>query len=740
MSKSFFPISFDSSTTSNFGECIPQFCHEVVADSHVNIDLRSAVRFAPLSLPTFGKAYLHSYAFYHKFCDLWKPYNEFISQTPYSNGSGTTYIPTSVPSVPLSYLWMIVLAHSSFTVWDVNSNVIASGVGSPVSVANYSVNPRSLDSVQADQLNLGLVATLSRLVSSLPDVDLGPLYGYLADPSRKSNLIYGLDDAPPSRCVPASDDDAIFPAGADFMVSFDGLFSYFRLPDGSLSPLNFTPGSSVLYCFKLNNSGKLLRKILMGLGYHLKRFGYSDFSAGMSAQTVSVLPLFAFYKSYFSTFAPKRFVKYDQTFFGRVMTAIENTGSSFVDTVFTDTVFSTGSPLSGMIDDLLSCFYTEDTDYYSSQIIGLANDFGGSLMQQYLGVNKSGSPEVSSLSDNPTQGNVPAIDLAASPMKHSQAQQNVMARLTNFVNRRSLLGGKIADLLESVFGIPKKDVFDDDNPYIGSNVVDVDFSDVFSTSETAEGSLGEYAGKAIGVGSSNDLSVDCPSPGYILVFNALVPRTQKVQGLNPMLFHVKPSDFYNPQFDGLTLLPTNKLTAYCIDSLSDRFNVDGLRSFGNQSLFAEYKTRTQGILNGDLSLMSTKSSYDSFTMDQTFAHYVAQDPQETSGTVVFSVIGPNTSSLSAGTMWRYIGRWLWLGNFDRIFVNTRQFYTTVFPGITQSGFSWSSRDVSVIDDNLVVHNVVDLKINAPMLPLEDSYMTRDLEDLGNSSGFRAQGE
>lgn len=740
MSKSFFPISFDSSTTSNFGECIPQFCHEVVADSHVNIDLRSAVRLAPLSLPTFGKAYLHSYAFYHKFCDLWKPYNDFIAQTPYSNGSGTTYIPTSVPSIPLSYLWMIVLAHSDFTVWNVNSSVISNGRHSPLAVGRYSVNPRPLAPGESDEINAGLVASLARLVSFRSKTDFGPLYDYLADPSRKSNLVYGLNDTPPSRCIAASDDDAVFPSGADFMVSFDGLLGYKRMFDDSLLPLNTVSGSSVLYCFKLNNSGKLLRKILMGLGYQLKRLGYSDFSKGMAAQTVSVLPLFAFYKSYFSTFAPKRFVKYEQTFFGRVMAAIENTGSSFVDTVFSDSVFSTGSPLSGMIDDLLSCFYTEDTDYYSSQIIGLANDFGGSLMQQYLGVNKNGSPEVSSLSDNPVQGNVPAIDLAASPMKHSQAQQNVMARLTNFVNRRSLLGGKIADLLESVFGIPKKDVFDDDNPYIGSNVVDVDFSDVFSTAETAEGSLGEYAGKAIGVGSSNDLSVDCPSPGYVLVFNSLVPRTQKVQGLNPMLFHVKPSDFYNPQFDGLTLLPTNKLTAFCVDSLSDRYSVDTANSFGNQSLFAEYKTRTQGILNGDLSLMSTKSSYDSFTMDQTFAHYVAQDSPEASGTLVFSVTSPNTAVLSAGTMWRYIGRWLWLGNFDRIFVNTRQFYTTVFPGVTEADFSWASRDSAVTDDNLVVHNVVDLKINAPMLPLEDSYMTRDLEDLGNRNGVRAQGE
>ena len=89
-------------------------------------------------------------------------------------------------------------------------------------------------------------------------------------------------------------------------------------------------------------------------------------------------------------------------------------------------------------------------------------------------------------------------------------------------------------------------------------------------------------------------------------------------------------------------------------------------------------------------------------------------------------------------MWRYVGRWLWLGNFDRIFVNQRQSYALSAPSLLD--ITWKSRDTHVTDDNLVVHNVVDLKINAPMLPLEDSYMTRDLEDLNNDAGVRSQGE
>nr|CDL65701.1 unnamed protein product [uncultured bacterium] len=729
--KEFFPISFDSSTTSNFGECVPTFFQEVVAGSHLRIDLRSAVRFAPLTLPTFGMAYLHSYAFYHKFCDLWKPYNDFLARTPYSNGSGFSYVPTQVPSLPLSYLWFIVLCHSKWSLWKVTSGSVVNPASSPLNVGSYSVTPEAIHLPSAvKQFNDGLVRTLASVVLKSSPLSR-PLATYLDNPSRSSNLVWSRSgsSSSPSTFVSADDPDAVTPAGSDFMLDISSENLY-QMIDGNFTNEHISTGRRLL-CLKLNNSGKFLRKIFMGLGYQLKNLD-------LSVPNVSMLPLFAFFKSYFSTFAPKRYIKYDQTFFGRVMTVVENTGNSLTDVLFSDTAFSKGGcPLAGFIDDLLSCFYTQDTDYYSSQIIGLVNDYGNDIDQRYISVDSEISPTVESVTSLVGNNSTPFVSFSEG-LTHTQSQQNVLSRLTNFVNRRSLVGGKIADLLQSVFGISKQDVLDDDNPYIGSSVLDVDFSDVFSTAETAEGSLGEYAGRALGRGSDK-FTVDCSSPGIVLAFSTVVPRTQKVQGVNPFLFHVSPSDYYNPQFDGITLLPTSKLSLYCVDSIADvQGAANFTRSFGNQSLFAEYKMRTQGILNGDLSLMSTKSSYDSFTMDQTIANYVAQDSTSEDGTVNFTLTSPNSARLSAGTMWRYIGRWLWLGNFDRIFLNTRQQYSTDYPDYAD--ITWSSRDTHVTDDNLIVHNIVDLKINAPMLPLEDSYMTRDLEELRNGFGVRSQGE
>lgn len=731
LSKSLFPISFDSSSTTNFGECIPNFCQEVVSDSHVNIDLRQGVRFAPLTLPTFGKAFLHSYAFYHKFVDLWCPFNDFLAQTPFTTSSGSAYVPKEVPSIFLDYLWFIVLNHSTFSYWKIDTQTVRNPAGSPLNVGHFSVSPVSISPSQVPLgITRGLVRTVAAALASSPD----SFVPYLEAPGRKTNLIYGLTSPAPCTYIQSTDDSPITPAGSDFMFICKSNSVY--VPNGTQwSAINGS--TQYLCCLKLNNSGKFLRKIFLGLGYHLKN----------SHVSVSVLPLIAYFKSYFQTFAPKRFIKYDQTSFGRVMSSVINLGRSFSDVLFSDS-YTTSSLLPDFIDDLLSCYYTQDTDYYSSQILGLTNDYGSSLSQPYLGVDVDTSePRQSVLRSYPTLTDVPGINfndpqseenVGGDGMMHTQAQQNVLARLTSFVNRRSLVGGKIADLLESVFGIPKGDVLDDSNPFVGSAVLDVEFSDVFSTAETQQGSLGEYAGKASAAGDVGKFNVNCSSPGLVLAFSCLVPRTQKVQGINPCLFHTRSWDYYNPMFDGVTLLPTNKLSLYCVDSLVDNYNSSTPQSFGNQSLFAEYKTRSQGILNGDLSLLSTKSTYDSFTMDQTIANYVTQDPIGDDGSVDFVVTSPNVQNCVAGTMWRYIGRWLWLGNFDRIFVNQRQIYSTDYSDY--SNVTWMNRDTHVTDDNLIIHSIVDLKINAPMLPLEDSYMTRDINELSSDRGERAQSE
>lgn len=778
LKKSYFPISLDSSTTANFGECLPLFCHELVPNSHLSLNIRDAVRFAPLSFPTFGKAYLKTYAFCHKISDLYPPFNDLLAQTPYSSGSGSTYVPNVVPSVPLFLIWLSVLTNCDFTFYKTdlskvkvyNSELASSSPfvysDLPFELVNSITQSVVTTDVLSDEsisasLGLWLLSSLSNRSNNLSIQNeinsASSYYSYLSrsfSNDGRDYLFYdhnvsnissfyasGVNDVDGSPLygrgrpiVTFGSADFIFPLGSingylqyanDSGIVGAGSVAYVDEGVRFVSSIENSELSDVVVCIRLNDSGKLLRKIFMGLGYQISPID----------RPVSLLPLYAYFKSYFETFAPKRFIKFEQTLFSRLINVCVNTGLEVPDVIMSrNNVVSTDIGWSHVIDDLLGCFYTKDTDYFSSQIIGLINDYGSSLTQKYLAETNDDNVVLDSLVSDPSSGLAPRLDLSGN-VAHTQAQQNILSRLTQFVNRRSVVGSKIADLLKSVFGISKKDV-DDSNYFIGSSSTDVNFSDVFSTAETSEASLGEYAGKALGVGSSDNFNVDVTTHSIVLAFSVVVPRTQYVQGVSPILSHVNAEDFYNQMFDGLTLLPTRKSNLFT----GDGFLVpdDESNSFGNSPIYSEYKTKVNGVLTGDLSLRSTRSSYDSFTMDELISGSEIIDYSDVG---IDNSIGRYRSSqyyfpgIVAGTMWRYLGRWLWLGRFDRIFVNNRinfNDFSQEFLPPSIDGSIVSSRNTVRTDDNLILHHVVDMSINAPMVPLSGSFLTDDLLSLDSN--------
>lgn len=778
--KSFFPISLDSSTSYNFGECIPNFCHELPPDSHLNLSIRNGVRFSPLSFPTFGKADLKTYITCHKLSDLYPPFLDMLAQTPFS-GSTNTYVPTEVPTVPLWYLWLLVYTQCDFNFFsgyahnfDNDNDGFVLPENSPLMYSDFDFTTLNLSGVSFDVLSDGeqitvdgnsvassslikwLVSSLasSPLTNFIPnhsvaELDVSSLEDYLVNSSSYDEFSSRINDGVYSsiynEIVEPGMCDLIYPINA---INFDykgsqsillpalfmngttktylpasnqkGLESGFvinsQLPVGDSSAFRLFVG------IRLNNSGKLLRKILMGLGCQL---------APMDTP-VSILPIIAYFRSYFDLFAPKRFVKYEQSYCYRAINKVVQSGQPMSTALFGND----GIGWSDIIDDLLSCFYTKNTDYYSAQIIGLVNNYGSSLDASYIPVYKDSSSgsrpslgQPANISEDLSNGTPPSLDLSGN-LQHTQSQQNVLSRLTQFVNRRSVLGGKLAELLKSVFGISQKEV-DEYNAYVGSMITDVEIGDVFSTAETQEASLGEYAGKAVGKGYSDNFNIDVDVHSLVLSISVLVPRTQYVNGMNPILSHSNYMDFYNPMFDGLTLVPSRKSSLYCPNTYLPYYD----NSFGNIPIYSEYKIKTQGILSGDLSLPSTRNSFDSFTMDEVISPYIYEE-NDGNGAVNRVVQEINFENLVCGTMWRYLGRWLWLGRFDRIFVNNRitleDMFNNIF-GTFYDDIPYSNiRDHSRSDDNIVCHSIIDMKINSPMVPLANSMLTQDINELYDS--------
>lgn len=785
-----FMISLDSSTTSNFGEVQPIFATEVPPNSHIDLNIRDAVRFAPLSFPTFGKAFLKTYAFAHSLKDLYPPFDDFLARTPYTAVNGNVYTPTEIPSVPAYLLWLAVLSNCTFTFYSTNYNLVSDYTGSegtftdiplsyvPINDIHYSDGSTSI-SLSDDTISASLPLFLLNILKGstspilknfsdrLDSVD--SFINYLMNPhsrdkiffdSRGTNIGCVYKPAAPDESLNPDAFDIVSPQSADYLFPINSdMVDYLAWTSSGGSPV--TPGTvpknsrlvfkrkgentsnEVFVAIRLNDSGKFLRKIFMGLGLQI----------APTNTPISLLPIYAYFKSYFEEFAPKRFVKFEQTFFARFMNTLVNTGLSATDliTSLDNDSYTDSLGFNNLIDDLLSCYYTKDTDYYSAQIIGLINDYGSSVIQPYMGEyynsNEAGDPSggFSVVSHgiaggDGRQANVYlAGDDHGSAILHTQAQQNILSRLTQLLNRRSVLGGKIASFLSSTFGISTSAI-ENYNGFIGSSSLDVNFSDVFSTAETAEGSLGEYAGKALAFGDGDHFSFETKIHTLVIGLSVLIPRTQYVQGIQPFHTHITPDSFYNPMFDGLTLLPTRKSSLYCGNGFF-AFD-DSQKSFGNLPIYSEYKTKTCGILNGDLSLKSTRGSYDSFTLDEIISPISSYsvDPDD-SQCGSFQILQFNPKYMVAGTMWRYLGRWLWLGRFDRIFVNNRLNYNDFFN--TLDNFQVvnlrSSRNLVRTDDNLIVHHVIDLKLNSAMVPLAGSFMTDDLLAL-DSSGLKSQVE
>lgn len=782
-----FRFSFDSSVTAKYGEVLPISSVELVPETNVKHDIRSAVRFAPLSLPTFGKSFLKTYYCKQRISDIYEPFDNMLSQTPYQ-GAGETYIPKEVPNVDPYFLLGMLLANSTVSAYFIG------GISDSVTSSNsiFRTDYGQIHPVLFDNTTLYenqslfysfLVCSIYSELSNNNSADIEyakRAYEILAllDSSNSTSQLqyaYGYDFTGQVNYITKTDanevlqnnvNNLITPNNCDYITtslqsgsnvsnplnpfthikfSTNGQKSFIVYSSDDSSGYN-TTDKGMMFCWRLNNTGKFIRKILIGLGYKI---------ACVNGR-VSLIPLMSYYKSYFDLFAPKRFIKYSQTNAYKLINYCVQYGVSFytaINGTFASVAnnsnyYKNGPIFRDFVTDLSRCYYTEDTDYYSSQIIGLSNVYGDTLSQSYLGQYNSGQEHLDSI-EQPNSNSVPLVDLSGNN-SHTQVQQNILSRLTNLVNRRSLLGGKIFEYLKSTFGI-KMDVdksIDNDSSYISSDSLDVEFSDVFSTAETSEGTLGEYAGKSVAAGYGNGITYDTDQFTYIITLGVIVPRTQYVQGIEPCLRHIGYSDFYNSSFDGLTLIPSRRDEFVCPQfGFYDKY-ANIASSFGNKPLYSEYKTKQQGVLNGDLSLNSTVNTYDSFTLDRKFTDRVfsdiinypesGQQPNSSNLKLEYRTYLPNMVNVTAGVQWRYVGLYKQYGNFDRIFVNSGVIDN--YNSLHAYGFESnpyinkeSRRDYYRDDDNLIIHYILDYKLNSPMLSSADSYLTKDLEDLYNSN-------
>lgn len=671
------PLPQNVYTTSQFGFLQPSLCRELSAQDSAKLRIASLVRLQPLSKPTFGRMFLKQYNAFVPIEELYHPFASMLKGESY-RGSGAHYVPTKVPNLPLSFLTLCTYLCSSIRFFTCTDNSLTPNVS--MQLDNVQ---KVTDTNQVATYLLWFKHYLMTYFSYTNDV-VNHIFGFFW--GSQTTFYTRFDTSPNS----------------DLSFSPDSNDWFLVLP--SEDPVAHP--ESVVVCGRLTDRGRNLRKILIGLGYQTL----------MNADRKNALPLFAYYKIWFDLFMPQRNITWKDTLAYGILERVEQNNEDLLAPLYS----SGRDLLNFIVKELPECYFTESSDYASAHILGTGV---GSQTNQFDYLRPTSEQGQQNVSVNSGPGQQPLLQVSAqNPV--SQQGLDILKKLYQRVNINTAIGGRIAEFMRTVFGSDYKQ--DNESNFIGAQSMTIDVEEVINTAETSLGTLGEFAGKGVNSDRGKEFTFTARQQGYLISMFAIIPDTRLCQAVDPNLDHLGRYDFFNPDFDAITLLPTRKMNIFGVSDFI-RPNQELSNGFGNIPNYTEYKVSFDR-LNGDMSLRSTKTSFLPFTLGKYIdTERVVESTYIENGVEKKRInIGyQNFNLITAGTIWRYIGLYRWLGNFDRVFVNSGV--------VSQAQDLYSLTGITDmllgrLDDNFVVYQYVDLSVSGYALPLADSFQTDSFGD------------
>lgn len=485
-------------------------------------------------------------------------------------------------------------------------------------------------------------------------------------------------------------DNAVSPNSADYLYKFN------------------VSNKSVIAAFRYSTRAKHLRSVLIGLGYSLALQDWTK---------VNALPIFAFYKAWFDTYSPKRSVSWTDT---GVFQFVKNTSDNYLPNVGNDELFFTS-----VLTSVSDCYYVSNDDFVSVH----RNTIDNVSISEYPFIEKSGSPVTTNSFSKSIQPYIPGdISLIA---------LDVVKRLTHFVNKDSIIGQKMSTWVRNHFNANVANSLYEDVYQVKTDVLPLQINDVFSTADTADSSsksgerLGSYAGKGIGFGDTG-CRFHSEKHGYLLCISAIVPKSGYFQGTDTSLFGLDRFTLPSADFDalGMEVTPLGFVAGDngYTDVVPSYTNLDYSSGFGFVPRFSGYKFK-KNIVNGDMSRRSLIDSMCPYYLDRILQSgdilFESKPDNKFAVTHVYSPSIPRASE-----QWRFITKYPWLGDFDRIFYNDDVYHgSNSIPAHTPIDDigSYPARP-----DNFIVQSLFTMKIQDVLKPLSMSYETFD-EDSDNTS-------
>lgn len=481
------------------------------------------------------------------------------------------------------------------------------------------------------------------------------------------------------------------------------------VPTISSADFIFENGSYVL-CVQYGAKAKRLRNIFVGLGYSLE---IDDFTP------VRLSPLLSYYKAWFDTFAIVRSKSFLSTNAFALIQHLEN--PSFVDYTIKGSSGAPSNYLNLFISELADTYYSSRQDFVSVHRANVTNQ--QSKVQLHVPVTSDSTTIVEANSNAdvyvPTSQNITFASL------------RLLQSLTRFVNKNSVIGQKVSEYMRQHYGAQSVNSLYEDVYNVDSSYLPIQINDVFSTSDTVNGDVGEhlgaFAGKGV-AGGSVDFRYHTQSHGYVITLASIVPDSGYFQGTSPDLYALDWPSQPSAEFDaiGMEATPRGAFVSHndiYLDSHSNLRTDLTNKSFGFVPRFSGFKY-AKNIVNGDMSRRGSLETWSPYYLD-----HILQTNQVVEGVRGGKPVYSFRSNLVPSTSddWRFVTKYPWLGNFDRIFVNEtgpleRGSYTP------SSAESWETAQFFCIDDNYICQNRFDVRVKNCLKPLSMSYDTYDDDD------------
>lgn len=487
----------------------------------------------------------------------------------------------------------------------------------------------------------------------------------------------------------------ISPDGADYVIRCQGTQA-----GGSYD---------MLFCFRFHAAGRLLRSSLIGLGYSLDLADNTP---------ISLLPILAFYKAWFDVYQVKRSRSWLNTRCFSLIKFIEE-GYNFSIGLFSSSQGSISHLVDFIDTEFINTWYVDDEDYVSlHRAKPVVSPTGGPSSLTYISA--SGSPTT-------LKGTT-----SAQPVNNSQVSLislKVLQRLTRFVNKDSIIGTKMSDWLRVHYGADVANSLYKDVYNVGRFRVNIDISDVFSTSDTAHGEgssasgeyLGSYAGKSVNYGESG-FKFHADKHGFLFAVAAIVPVSNYFQGNTPELYGINNDTLPNPDFDALGFEATPLGVIQSYNNYCSKDTVLTNKTFGFVPRYTGYKVK-KNVVNGDMSRRAVRDDYSPYYLDKILTSASFEANKSSDGSFHFDV---NINNIpTASEEWRYPCRYPWLGNFNRLFYNSGAIYSTTGPFDAE------------LDDNFIVQSIFSVKVTDCLKPISESFDTFEEEADTSSKSVNA---